>query len=167
MKLKLYSFEPTYLHLVGKLTDGSFWSEKELPLIWKHSCQELTHLRTKKLVVPIAYVLMANHYHLLLQQASCIQFSLLNQFPLEVKSRSIDHIQEYREVYRYIYRNPVQADLVTSAEDYKYSSLQYVLGWSQSIHPFRDNMNLLTNPDQVLKWLNNNYSSSVGGSSPG
>ena len=94
----------------------------------------------------ISFVLMTNHYHLLVETPDGNLGSIMNYLQREV-SRSVGRISgrinhvfggTYRgtlieqdlylyNVYRYIYQNPVAAKLCTKVEHYPYSTLKYLL----------------------------------------
>ena len=94
-----------------------------------------------------AYVLMSNHFHLVVQLTSetlSRGLQWLNSKYSQTFNRSherighllqgrpsirlIDHEQYSREVLRYVVLNPVRAKMVAHPEDYKWSSHRAVLG---------------------------------------
>ena len=60
----------------------------------------------------------------------------------------------YREVYRYIYRNPVEASLCHRAEHYPFSTLGELIGYRPPTHFVSDSLGVITNPFQILDWIN-------------
>jgi hypothetical protein len=62
--------------------------------------------------------------------------------------------------YKYLYRNPVRAEICKGVEDYKYSTLSGLLGGQKLIIPLIEDT-LLFNPtfdDSTLLWLNRDTS---------
>lgn len=60
----------------------------------------------------------------------------------------------YKNAYKYIYRNPLDAGLCRTVEEYEYSSLRGLLGHSPLVVPVIDNMGLIHTPLKILDWLN-------------
>jgi len=93
-------------------------------------------------ITVIAYCLMPNHYHLLLRQDGDVKISRFiqstfqsysqafnNRFGLSGRlfdnpkpSKHIDNQKYLMHVCRYIHRNPLEAKLVTTLSDWKYSN---------------------------------------------
>ncbi len=119
----------------------------------------------------ISYVLMNNHYHMLLFTPS----GNLDRFMYEFNKRLAQKIQHESGVinqifggrykwcliqsqqylancYRYIYQNPVRAGVVRRCEDYKYSTLQSTVGKSKFTIPLHDQFGF--KDEYGLYWLN-------------
>ena len=61
----------------------------------------------------------------------------------------------YTAVYQYVYQNPVRANLAGQCEEWKYSSLNGLLGRSRIFIPIEDNLLFSPNFDEsILSWLN-------------
>jgi putative transposase len=98
----------------------------------------LTHYRNQSRYQLHAFVIMPDHLHLLLTPAPDVSLEKAMQFvkggfsfnlksKLEVWSRSFNEAQildlkKFEACRKYIEQNPVRAHLVTSAEQYPYSS---------------------------------------------
>jgi len=119
-----------------------------------------------------AFVLMSNHYHLIISTPNCNIGEAMKYFHREVarqanqQSKRINHFfggrykwslitQEdyYWTAIRYVFRNPVRAGICNSVKDYHYSSLNRPspsFQWQLA--------NQFTNRQQVLEldtdWLN-------------
>jgi len=121
-----------------------------------------------------AYVLMNNHYHLLISTPESNIDSYMQCFNkkfsdfLKRKTGCINKkfggrykwtiINEQRyllNVYRYVYQNPVRANIVKRVEDYPYSTLYYILNEKK----FIQNIDSLLNFKRCdnLKWLNERF----------
>lgn len=126
-----------------------------------------------------ALVLMPNHFHILLTTPAEDLGVAMTLFMKEVTKRVnrrcgrsgrifggpyfwtvINYTVYYRNVFKYVYRNPVKAGLVTSVEDYRYSTLHGLLGRSHLPVPIHfTRIGLEANfPSletyELLNWLN-------------
>ncbi len=63
----------------------------------------------------------------------------------------------YLTLYRYVYRNPLDAGCCSRVEEYKYSSLQHVLGLKKMEFPIFDFPIIAGNSMASLDWLNQDY----------
>ncbi|AZZ37679.1 hypothetical protein CIK05_13030 [Bdellovibrio sp. qaytius] len=119
-----------------------------------------------------AFVLMSNHYHLLISTPSANLDLVMNYLQREIarnankKSSRINHffggpynwslISEetyYWNALKYIFRNPIRAGLCTDVLHYKYSSLNSSSKkFSWQLTDFFYNKELLITPD--FAWLN-------------
>lgn len=66
----------------------------------------------------------------------------------------IDNLSQYLNTYKYVYRNPVEARVCLFVEDYKYSSLNALIGKSHLGILIYDQMGVIQNPFHILNWLN-------------
>lgn len=146
------------------------WFYLPIQDVWRH-CIELLNLGQAKFQINIhSFVLMNNHYHLLIDTPLAnidkfMQFFNKNLscrisrdagrinriFGSSYKWTLIKSDNYYNNVFRYVYQNPVKAMLVGKCEDYTYSSLQ------QKIHKYSSikKINLLeTTLKFDLSWLN-------------
>jgi len=73
----------------------------------------------------------------------------------------IDTDTHCRHVYKYIYRNPVMANLADKVEVYPYSTLQGLVGFKKLIIPIVDDLYLFENTNVTLQWLNKPYTAST------
>lgn len=123
-----------------------------------------------------AFVLMSNHFHMLLTAPNENMEQAANSLLRDV-SRTINGISApespvfeekchwsliknrlyYEHAYKYVYRNPIEARICARVERYPYSTLQGLLGLSHLPFPAFDNLNLITNTGAQLKWLNSPY----------
>ncbi len=122
-----------------------------------------------------SFVLMPNHFHLLVSTPNANIGAAMNYFMRETAretSRIAHRINQtfgarhhktlvkdaryFFDVYKYVYRNPVRARLVEKVEDYEFSTLHGLLGSSQLVIPIAEDTLLFEgdSPDQQLRWLN-------------
>jgi putative transposase len=124
----------------------------------------------------ISFVLMSNHFHLIVKTPKANLSQGMNYFMRET-SRSLtmlsDRINQtygspyhwsliknenyFRHAYKYVYRNPVEAGLSLKVEDYRYSTLQCKLGQNNDIIPLTEDCLLFEAVDETLSWLNHKY----------
>ena len=122
----------------------------------------------------VNFVLMPNHYHMLCRaplgnigQAMCYFNGEISQLiNLEAKRINqlwggryhrcqIESFHYFRNVYKYIYQNPLRANLVSRVEDYPYSTLRSLLGldWA-SLIVSDDLVHDSGSIDDYLDWMN-------------
>lgn len=121
-----------------------------------------------------SFVLMPNHFHLIVHCPEANLSEGMRWFMTET-SRAITRVSNrinetygarfhrslisdphyYSHCYKYVYHNPVKANLVRSVEEYKYSSIQFILGRQPLEFPVFDSLILDSdNIDSALHWLN-------------
>lgn len=146
----------------------------DLSLVWKIFEEELFMCTIKYGLRIHAFVLMPNHFHLLASVHEIPIGTILRELIGNTIKRineacgKINHVwggKTYRcviddnkyfmAVYRYVYQNPIRANLVSKGEDWRFSTLHRLLGQEKIFIPVEDNM--LFNPlfdESCLKWLN-------------
>lgn len=127
-----------------------------------------------------AFVLMNNHYHLLVRTPLSNLEKFMNYFnrmlSWEISNKTgrinqkfgaryhpsiISDLSYYHNVYKYIYRNPVEAQICEKVETYNYSSLNFVLGREKYRFPvFDPYFGNIEDHWPNLNWLNTPYESS-------
>lgn len=128
-----------------------------------------------------AFVLMTNHYHLLVRTPEANLDKFMNYFNRELSreityktgrinqkfgaryhSSIISDLRYYHNVYKYIYRNPVEVKICDHVQDYKFSSLNFVLGRDLYKFPVFDTYfeNIEDHWNQ-LAWLNTPHEKSL------
>lgn len=124
-----------------------------------------------------AFVLMSNHFHLLVSTPQANLSEAMNYLLREVskaisqKAGRINQVfggpyhwsmiksrKQYEIVYKYVYRNPIEAGLSKSVGKYPYTTITRVLGYEKMEFPVFDNTTLIQNPQHQLEWLNTPYS---------
>jgi REP element-mobilizing transposase RayT len=120
-----------------------------------------------------SFVLMSNHFHLLISTPNANLDKAMTYLMREVngaihlQSERKDQVFEesyhwtviknrvhYQHVYKYVYRNPVEARICSRVESYPYSTLRGILGLEHLPFSAFDNMNLISHPGEKLSWLN-------------
>lgn len=142
--------------------------------MWSNMCEYIEDLKHYGMTTH-AFVLMNNHFHILCSTANedlKADLDWLNELiNVSIIEIACDHgniieeytvvpikcFKQYKETYKYIYRNPVEAGLVSKAEDYDYSSLGVILSSKEERLSFEDNLALIFDPFQRLQWINHEF----------
>ena len=120
------------------------WFDLEMNEVWKIFLYSIKIALVKVPVKIESFVLMNNHYHILLYTPNSdldkfmniLNSSISREFRLKTKRinrifgdrykwKLINNENYYKTVIRYIFQNPVKANLVSRCEEYKFSSLYY------------------------------------------
>jgi len=157
------------------------WFYLPSPLIWD-ICGYLFNLVKKMYEADILeFVLMSNHFHLLIQTPKENLDRIMNYFMREfskavgTKSGRTNHIfggrykgsliQEplyFAHVYKYIFRNPIEAGIIQRVEDFSFSTLKRE--WNKPLrfevkpillHPLSEN--IPKKLSERLEWMNTKY----------
>lgn len=149
------------------------WFNIPLNEVWEIMCRQLCYINWVYKVKIHSFVLMPNHFHLVIStpqsnldivmanfMKECSRY--INEKTGRINSvygarhfRSIiksDH--HYRNVYKYVYRNPVEAGLSSSCQNYPFSSLNFLLGQQHAGFSVSYDSVLFFNVDSALEWLN-------------
>ncbi len=123
-----------------------------------------------------AFVLMNNHFHLLIRTPNANIGEVMNYFMREVsreigrQTNRVNHVfgGQYRaslitkdiylhHAYKYIYRNPVEARICQRVEQYPYSTLYGLMGSAPLYVPMNYDNILFPHVENTLDWLNKSY----------
>lgn len=124
-----------------------------------------------------SFVLMSNHFHLIVRCPKA-NLSEAMQYFMGQTSRAITKHQDrinqtyggrffrseirndhhLNTVYKYVYRNPIEAGICRRVEDYKFSTLRGLLGFEKLIIPLVEDRILFPHVHSTLSWLNENPS---------
>lgn len=129
-------------HFIGRTPDRKPF---KIPLgtLWRVSLQELSPRKVH------AFVLMPNHFHLLVESEKS-QLGLNCFSDLDIVGEKIPNAHVYRENYRYIILNPVRGGLCKFPHHYPYST------FNNSSLPFLLHSKLslgLGGPEGELRWI--------------
>jgi len=152
------------------------WFSVPISVVWKIFADYLYFISFAYKVEIHAFVLMSNHYHLLARtpEGNLDQAMLYLQRETSRRvareSDRINHVfggpyhssliqdaNHYNNVYKYILRNPIGVGLSKRVEEYPYSSLRGLLGYEKLLFPTVGNLELFTNTEGFLNWLNLEY----------
>lgn len=164
-----------YYHLIGRSNNKEFF---ELPLdeVWLILCGLLGNLQKKFDLKIAAFVLMNNHFHLLMltpkEDIDWVMFYFMKDSTKIINKHAgrinrvygsryrgclIDNQQYLLSAYKYIYQNPIRAGLTEKAQDYKFSTLNtsiYLPFTIEEIVPLT-----LQSQNKVLesRWINESF----------
>jgi len=155
-------------HVTARTNDKQFYPI-EMNEVWKIFIDELKNVQERFGICIHAFVLMDNHFHLLVQTPRCnldqVMHLLMRNTAVKImrKADGTNHLwggrykwslieshAYYYQVYRYIYQNPLRARMVERVEFYPYSTLT-----SRVPFPLHSRVNLEMWGDAAeLIWLN-------------
>lgn len=147
------------------------WFTLPMPEMWKVVQDSLREAIEVHRVEVIAFVLMGNHYHMLLLtpegNLDSFMYELNKRLALKIKTSTgqINRIfggrykwcliqsQHYLiNCYKYVYQNPVRAGLVQYCEDYPFSTLRCLISNVRFSIPIHDKYGF--KDEYGLRWLN-------------
>lgn len=158
-----------YYHLTGRSNNKE---DFYLPVarVWRIMTFELRRLQIEHDLMIGAFVLMDNHFHLLMMSPNLpvdrVMYFFMKRITLKIQKETgrINKIfggrykgcliigeQYLFNVYKYIYRNPVKAGICSKVEDYGFSTLQESL-LELEILFFHSRKT-----DVELRWLNREF----------
>ncbi|MBX3021726.1 MAG: transposase [Bdellovibrionales bacterium] len=148
------------------------WFKIPLPEVWDIFSRYLAFISHSYDIQIRAFILMANHFHLIVSADSANLPPAMNYLMRE-SAKEINRLSgrinqvwgrpyhsacvigyvHYQNVYKYLYRNPVEAGICERVEEYPYSTVQGLLGFSHLLIPVQDEI-LLNDVEFQLEWLN-------------
>ena len=149
------------------------WFNLPMSQVWETMSNYLYFIHHAYKVEIYAFVLMSNHFHLLIRFPENNMSEAMTYFMRESSrmiSRQAGRINQtygtrnyrtvitknihFENVYKYLYRNPVEAKICQRVEEYPFSTLQIRLGKQRGIIPLGEDSLLAMELDKTLKWLN-------------
>lgn len=150
------------------------WFSIPMDDVWRIFSEHLFFLHHAFNINIHSFVLMHNHYHLMVSTPECNLSLGMMYFHREV-SRELNrqgnrinrtfagrffrcHIGNYHyflNCYKYVYFNPVKAKASAQVESYPYSTLSALLGQTKGIIPLQEDTLLFSGHiENELSWLN-------------
>lgn len=159
-------------HVVAKTINGD-WFSVPIERVWEIMSEQLYFIHRAYDLNIISFVLMSNHFHLLIRTPRANLSEAMGWFMRET-SRSLTEEANrenqtwagryYRSVirpyhhflhaYKYVYANPLKAGIVARAEMYPYSTLNGLLGFRRLIIPVEEDTTLFSDLAGTIEWLN-------------
>lgn len=149
------------------------WFSLPLEQVWDICQKSIKEANEKHKVEIISFVLMSNHYHLILRTPEAnldrfmYEFNKRLAFSLKDNSDNINHILGSRYKWcliesqkyfinccRYVYQNPRRALLTKNCENYPFSTLHFLVNAKDFVVPIFESMDF--KDPQYLNWLNEN-----------
>lgn len=166
-----------YAYHVTARANNQEWFYLPIQDVWEIMCK---HLYTASVVCGAkihSFVLMYNHYHLLISTPDENLDEVMMYFMRETSREINFHAERKNHIfggrykwsliqdpryfslaYCYIYQNPVRAGICAFADQYTFSSLQWITGKSKSLFPLYYPSNGLgawipVCPNEQISWL--------------
>jgi putative transposase len=165
-----------FAYHVTARSNNKEWFYVPTEACWNIFCGQLSDSAQKYQLLVHAFVLMSNHYHLLVSTPLGNLDDAMRHFQTQVSrsiqrwSTRINHVFGGRYhwsvlgdscalayVYKYVYRNPVRAGICDTAESYQFSSISSKTHTSAIplIEGFNNYWNFVPkDPAERLEWLN-------------
>jgi len=164
---------------VGARCINKEWFGVPMDTVWRIMTDQLFFIHHALNAKIHSFVLMSNHFHLLVSTPEANLSDIMAYFMRET-SRSltaaggrinqtygsryfrtvIGSHHYYLNSYKYVYRNPVEAGLCEKCEDYQYSTLPGLLGHGRLNIPVVADTTLFSDTTQTLTWLNESVTAS-------
>lgn len=158
-----------FYHLTGRSNNReNFYLHMDL--VWRFMIDELKLLQEEFDVKIAAFVLMDNHFHLILltpkENIDRIMYFFMKRVTIDIQKYSgrINKVfggryrgclvldQNYLfNVYKYVYRNPIRAGLCDKVQDYRYST------WRETKLKIESPLYSQKKSVGELKWLNDEF----------
>ncbi len=177
LKTNLITDSGHYYHISARCLNKE-WFHIPLNEVWTIFSNYLFFMKHGFNLEIYSFVLMNNHFHLLVKAPDSNLSSAMNYFMREtsrvISQRSgrinqtygrpyhptlIKSELHFKHAYKYVYRNPVEAGITANVEEYKYSTLSSKIGKSHTTIPFVHDFILFEAVEDTLQWLNQNYNS--------
>jgi putative transposase len=142
-----------------------------LTIVWEMVQESLKEAYQVYKIELIAFVLMGNHYHMLLMTPEAnidlFMYEFNKRLAMKIKKQTnqVNNIfgsrykwslirsrSYYMNCYRYIYQNPIRANLVSKSEEYPFSTLYFITKNLHFVIPIHDQFGF--KDKYTLDWLN-------------
>lgn len=145
--------------------------------VWKIFAKYLRYVTVRYQVKVHSFVLMSNHFHLLITTPESnideVMYWVMKGVTLDIQQRTgrinrifgsrykwsvIDNDHYYHQVYKYVALNPVKANLIKTVQAYRFSTFHFLYfrkNCSFQIYPFFEKEKYFEN--STWTWLNEKY----------
>jgi putative transposase len=161
-----------YPYNVGAKSINGDWFTLPMEEVWEIMSEQLHFIHHAFQVRIHAFVLMSNHFHLIVTTPKSNLSEAMCWFMRETSrtlTRAGNRINQtyggrhfrsvmkshnyYLNAYKYLYFNPVHAGMVRSVLDYPYSTLHNLLGRRRLLIPVVEDLTLFNDVTGTLNWL--------------
>ncbi|QLY25849.1 transposase [Bdellovibrio sp. KM01] len=171
-------FQPNseFPYHVRARTTNKDWFELPLDVVWSIFADYLHFLWRAYDVRIHSFVLMNNHFHMIVSTPDANLDEAMNYLMREVSKRIGERVGRINQIfggpykwslikddiylhhaYKYIYRNPVDAGMISRVEEYPFSTLRGLLGLDYLHIPTYDPLDIGRELNSQLNWLNQAY----------
>lgn len=152
-------------------TNNKEWFDLPLNEVWAYVQEALKEAEKIHHVELISFVLMGNHYHMLVITPECnldlFMYEFNKRLSLKIRQQTerinkifgsrykwclIQSQNYFFNCYRYVYQNPVRAGVVELCEDYPFSTLNSITKHHNFSVPIHDRYGF--KDEYGLRWLN-------------
>jgi putative transposase len=149
------------------------WYDLPMDDVWDITTHHLYFMKSAFNVRIHQYVLMANHFHLVVttpeSNISEAMGYFLKETTREIQKYShrsnqiyggrfhrtiLEQHNYFLNTYKYVYRNPIRAGICQNVEEYTYSTLRGLLGFERLLVPVDEDVTLFSDVSDTLLWLN-------------
>ena len=149
------------------------WFHIPMDQVWEIFCSELKACCEDHRLQIHCFVLMTNHFHLIVSTPEANISSAMQQFMYRTSrrlTRAGNRINEtfagrhyktilttneyFANTYKYIYRNPIAAGICESVEHYRYSTIYFLVSGREPPFPIVKDPRVLKHSRETLRWLN-------------
>lgn len=169
--------QSTYPYHVSLRSINKIHFELSLDIFWNYICDLLLFCTYAFKIEIHSFVLMSNHYHMILRTPDSNLNKFMNYFNRELSreisfrtgrinqkfggryhATIIDNLAYYGHAYKYVYRNPVEGRMCRNVQDYDYSSLSFITGRQSYRFPIFDTyFESVESFEANFEWLNHHY----------
>jgi putative transposase len=177
-------------HVTTK-TPNSEWFSQPIDKVWFYCQAALKEAHSSCSIEMISFVLMSNHYHLIVRASKrdldlfVIEFNKILSRKFKIETEKMDQfisssykaslilsLRYLNNCYKYVYQNPVRAGIVSNCEEYPYSTLHSIVEGQNFSVPifdqfgFKDQfslrkLNQQMSKDELIQVRSNLYSEEI------
>ena len=172
MPRKIIPLDPELPYHIAARCINRDWFDLPLEKVWLIMENYLFFIHHAFEVEILSFVLMQNHFHLLARFPANNMSEALRYFMRETSrqiTKSGKRINQtygsryfrtqicshhyFLHAYKYVYRNPVEANFSCRPEEYPYSTLPGLLGLKRASIPVAEDLTLFSDIEGTLNWL--------------
>lgn len=158
---------------IGARSINKDWFNIPMQEVWSIMSEQLFFVHHAFHFKIFAFVLMNNHFHLIVQTPEANLSDGMRWFMRETSrelARKGNRINQtyggryfrsiiktphhYLNTYKYVYHNPIKAGICKNVLDYPFSTIQGVLGKDLLLIPLEEDETLFNSIEDTLSWLN-------------
>lgn len=155
-------------------TNNKEWFELPLSEVWRMAKSSLFEAHKVHNVNVVSFVLMSNHYHLIVitpdGNLDKFMYEFNKRLALKIKFKTgrinkifggrykwclVNSREYFYNCYRYVYQNPLRAGIVGRCEDYEFSTLRHIMEHNNFCVPLHDSIGF--KDQRILNWINESF----------